>query len=97
MRFAKKEATRQKLDFVYQNKCASKNTALLEELVVCRQQLADLLGYSSIAEYILEIRMAKKAINVQNFEQNLIDKLLPAGQVELEKLVALKAAETGKE
>jgi Zn-dependent oligopeptidase len=61
LRFAKREATREKMDFVYQNKCAEKNTPLLESLVEERHKLALLLGYNSIADYILEIRMAKNA------------------------------------
>lgn len=96
MRFAKKSSTRQKMDFVNQNKCAAKNTELLESLVALRHELATLLGYNSIADYILEIRMAKSARAVQEFEQSLMDQLRPAGEQEMARLVALKSQHTGE-
>lgn len=43
------------------------NTAILEELVQLRSALADLLGYSSHANYVLEINMAKRASHVSEF------------------------------
>ena len=42
--------------------------------------MAVCLGYSSYSEFILEMRMAKKAINVQNFEENLAKTILAKGR-----------------
>ena len=53
------------------------------------------LGYSSYSDYILEIRMAKDPVNVQNFEEELTLKLLKKGKEEYDLLQDLKRKETG--
>lgn len=75
LKLCKKEETRRKLSQAYGTRCVKENTPLLEDLVEKRHQLAELLGYASYSEYILQIRMAKTPLNVQNFEQSLIEKL----------------------
>lgn len=59
LRLCKNEQTREKLNFAKASQCQEQNVPLLEELVGKRHELALALGYSSISEYILSIRMAK--------------------------------------
>lgn len=82
------------MSFTYNTRCIDKNVPILEELVEKRHELATLLGYKSFSDYILATRMAKNPLNVQNFEQSLISKLMKAGQEEFERLQQLKRDET---
>jgi Zn-dependent oligopeptidase len=86
LKLCKNEETRRQLSFAYGSRCITENTPLLEELVAKRHEVAQLLGYKSYSEYILEIRMAKSPINVENFEQSLMDELKKAGGEEFNRL-----------
>lgn len=47
--------------------CLQVNTAILEQLIELRARLAKLLGFSSHANYVLEMTMAKNSENVAQF------------------------------
>ena len=64
LKLCKNEETRRKLNFAHGTRCLEENVPLLEDLVAKRHQLAEILGYSSYSEYILEVRMAKTPMNV---------------------------------
>jgi Zn-dependent oligopeptidase len=48
--------------------------------------MANLLGYSSYSEMILEPRMVKNPLTVQNFEDDLIKRLQGSALKEREKI-----------
>lgn len=56
---AKKEHVRKQLELVYGSRCKM-NIALLEEALKLRREKAQLLGYNTHADFIIDVRMAKK-------------------------------------
>jgi len=88
--------TRRKMNVAFNSRCMKENTPILEELVELRQKHAELLGYSSHAAYILEIRMAKDPKVVSKFLSDLSPKLQPIWLKEKEEMLELKKKECEK-
>lgn len=63
---------------------------MIEKLVSLRQELAELLQFSSYSEMILRDRMAKNISNVENFEGELFHLIKSKGQKELDVLNKFK-------
>ena len=93
LRMAKKSATRQRMDKANSSKCQESNTPLLEKTLLLRRERAKLLGYSTHADYILQVRMAKSAANVLNFEKDLAEKLEGHRNKEMQEWLRLKEEE----
>ncbi|KAJ2779734.1 metalloendopeptidase [Coemansia javaensis] len=89
---AVRESTR-KAAYVFFNTCFSDNVQRLQELVQLRLEEAQLLGYSSHAEYVLEPLMAKTPQAAIDMLNDLHAKLAPFGERELAELQALKRAD----
>ncbi|XP_054908340.1 neurolysin, mitochondrial isoform X1 [Poeciliopsis prolifica] len=85
--------TRRKMETAFHSRCKEVNTAILEQLIQLRAKVADLLGYSSHANYVLEINMAKHAGNVFGFIDAFYDRLKPIGIKERKYILALKKRE----
>ncbi len=68
---AESEATREKIWVAYKRRGGEKNNEILKQLIKLRAELAQLLGYKTFADYVLEPRMAKNAETVAKFYSEL--------------------------
>lgn len=89
MKYASNPETRKRAFLGDQNK-VSGNSELLKKAISKRTELANYLGYSTFAEYVLEDSMAKDSATVLNFENDLLKKLQPKAKEELKVLLELK-------
>lgn len=69
------------------------NQNLIKEIVKLRQEKAELLGYKTFADYVLEERMAKSSLKVQEFLNELLEKATPYAQKEIDELKTLAKAD----
>jgi len=90
MRNCKVSATRQKMEFEYNNRNNPANAQLLEEMIVLRHEQAQILGYETHAHYVLETRMAKSPEVVMPFLSDLSEKLGPLWKQEEKSLLGYK-------
>ncbi|XP_058268284.1 neurolysin, mitochondrial isoform X1 [Hemibagrus wyckioides] len=85
--------TRRKMEAAFHSRCKEVNTEILEQLIELRAKVAKLLGFSSHANYVLEMNMARNSNTVSHFLDELYEKLKPMGQKERQYLLSLKQAE----
>lgn len=64
------------------------NVELVREIVNLRLEKANLLGYPTHADYVLEERMAKNKEKVKTFLQELLDASLPYGKKDIATVTA---------
>ncbi|WP_277631723.1 M3 family metallopeptidase [Avrilella dinanensis] len=62
------------------------NEKIVLKIVQLRHQRANLLGYKTHADFVLEERMAENPENVQHFLNELLEKSKPAAEKELKEL-----------
>lgn len=92
LKSAKNPKTRQIAFNGDQNK-VPQNEKIFVETLKLRNELATLLGYSTYANYNLDIKMAKKQETVLDFLTDLKDRLKPLATKEISILKDLKAKE----
>ena len=97
MKFSNSESARKKLYTLYNNRAAAKNPEVLIKVLILRQQMAELLGFKTYAEYRTGDRMAKTPQNVWDFENNLIDKLKEKARIDYDELISVKRTKIGDE
>ncbi|WP_262506593.1 M3 family metallopeptidase [Sphingobacterium sp. T2] len=74
---------------------ANNNEAIVLEIVRLRHQRAQLLGYATHADFVLEERMAESPTKVWNFLNDLLEKAKPAAWKEFEELTAFAQQRDG--
>ncbi len=97
MKFSNSESARKKLYTLFNNRAVAKNPEVLIKVLILRQQMAELLGFKTYAEYRTGDRMAKTPQNVWDFENNLIDKLKEKAQMDYDELLSVKRAKLGSD
>jgi thimet oligopeptidase len=90
---AKNENARKKLEKKFQSRGGEKNKELLEEAIVLRAELAEMLGFKNHAEVVLDRRMAKNPKTVLDFLNKIKGKLQEHGKKEIATLLELKRKE----
>jgi Zn-dependent oligopeptidase len=73
------------------------NQNVLKQIAVLRHQRANLLGYKSHADFVLEERMAESPTKVFSFLDNLLSNSLPFAKEEFDELVAYSKSIGGPE
>ena len=89
------EATRRKMKTARYAVNQETNAPLLNEMVRLRDEIGQLLGYSSWADYRTETRMAATGEAAESFVLDLIRGLEPKFQAELATFREMKAEQTG--
>lgn len=69
------------------------NQNLIKEIIQLKKEKAQLLGYKTYADYVLEERMAKKPDQVKSFLNELLQKAKPFAEKEIEELKTLAKAD----
>lgn len=71
------------------------NTAIIDETLKLRQQVAELLGFSSYADYSLSTKMAENPEQVMDFLNDLARRSKPQAESEKQEIESYASAEFG--
>ena len=90
LKFSERRDLREKIYKVYAkrglNGNKNDNTKLIEKTANLRLKLAQILGYSTYAHYVLEQRMAQSPNEVLDFLNQLVDASLPVAKKEVKEV-----------
>lgn len=92
MQYAINPETRKRASLGYDSK-ASQNLPILQEIISLRRRAAHTLGQPNWATHALNLKMAKDPKTVNEFLDDLRQKLIPIAQRERTELLKLKAEE----
>ena len=79
------------------NACEWDNTPVMDEILALRYELAQLLGFSSYAQYSIETKMASSTDEVLGFLNDLADRSVAQAREEFAELQAYAKKEFGAE
>ncbi|XP_067320682.1 neurolysin, mitochondrial isoform X3 [Anolis sagrei] len=85
--------TRRKLEASFNTRCKEENSNILQQLLPLRAKLAELLGYDTHANFVLELNTANITDNVTVFLDDLSNKLKLLGEEERAFILSLKKNE----
>ena len=101
MTYAHNRELREQLYMAYNTKCTHDNSEnnfeVVKQLVNLRRELAQLLGYSSYAEYVLKRRMAENVENVYDLLNRLIAEYKAPAQKEVAEIQTLARQMEGED
>ena len=90
MKYSANRNLRQQLYMAYNTQCIHdneyNNTEIVKKLVNLRLERAQLLGYPSVADFVLKRRMAENSRNVYNLLDQLLEAYGPTVQKEVEEV-----------
>ena len=93
MTYAENAELRRQMYMAHMTLCThdneNNNIPLVPRIVNLRRQLANILGYPTFADFILERRMAKDTPHVQALLHDLREAYMPTARKELEEVTAL--------
>lgn len=91
-KYAKNRKLREKISRAYGARAFNDefdNQEILKRIAQLRQERAELLGYKTHAQYVLEERMAETPETVENFLERIYSIAFPAAQKEVDEVKAL--------
>lgn len=97
MTYSPKRKLRERLWKAYNSRALKENPAVLLEIAKLRHQRAQLLGYQTHAAFVLEERMAATPEGVNRFLTNLLEKVTPAANRDLNDIRRFKKDTTGED
>ncbi|MEI6347501.1 MAG: M3 family metallopeptidase [Bacteroidota bacterium] len=90
MKYAENRDLRKKMFMAYTTRCfkgnESDNSKIIIRFADLRLQMANLLGFKTYADYVLEERMAQSSEKVNTFLQKLLDASLDAARADVKEL-----------
>lgn len=101
MKYSSNRNLRKELYMAYNTQCTHRdeldNTDIVKQLVNLRMELAQLLGFTDYADYVLRKRMAENSEHVYQLLNQLLDAYTPTTHKEVAEIEALAQEMEGKD